>query len=78
MKRKIQSYRREASYYEKSEDRNGTELGDPAENAEATDGDGNMIKRRRKMRRRKAEGSGVSETEQEDDEGKRRGAKNRM
>lgn len=68
LKRKIQSYRREASYYEKSEDRNGTELGEPAENAEATDGDGNMIKRRSKIRRRKAEGNGVSETEGEDDE----------
>ena len=76
MKRKIQSYRREASYYDKSEDRNGTELVEPAENAEATDGDGNMIKRRNKIRRRKAEGNGVSETEGEDDEGKRRGVNN--
>lgn len=69
MRRKIKSYIREASVYEKAEDRNGTdavELGEAP--GTGTDG-GDRTRRIRRMRRGKNEANGDTEREEEDDEG---------
>ena len=70
MKRKIRNFRREASHYDKPEDRNGTEPGESAENnTEAKDEGSDRKNRRMRVRRRKNEANGNTEREEEDDEG---------
>lgn len=69
MKRKIRTYRREASYYEKAEDRNGTEAAESTENPGTKDDGGNEKNRRARIRRRKNEANGDTGREEEDDEG---------
>ena len=70
LKRKIRTYRREASHYEKTEDRNGTEPGESAENNAGTKEEGGSKKNRRmRIRRRKNEANGNTEREEGDDEG---------
>lgn len=68
MKRKIRTYRREASYY-KSEERNGTETAESTENPGANEEGNDKRKRRMRIRRRKNEANGVTGREEEEDEG---------
>ena len=68
MKRKIRTYKREASYYDKAGDRNGTETAESLENTGTKVKVGNNRNRRMKIRR-KNEANGDTGREEEEDEG---------
>ncbi|XP_078343776.1 voltage-dependent L-type calcium channel subunit alpha-1D-like isoform X1 [Oculina patagonica] len=68
LRRKIKTYIREASVYEKAEDRNGTDAAEPGETPGARNEGGDRTRRVRRMRRGKNEANGDTEREEEDDE----------
>lgn len=68
LRRKIKSYIREASMYEKAEDRNGTDVAESGEPSGAPSEGGDRTRRIRRMRRGKNEVNGDTEREEDDED----------
>lgn len=69
MRRKIKTYIRNSSYYEKTEDRNGTDAAEPGETPGTRIEGDDRTRRIRRRRRGRNEANGDTEREEEDDEG---------
>ena len=68
LKKKITTYRRAASHYDKAEERNGAETSEPAETLGAND-EGGEGKRKMRVRRRRNEANGHAARDEDKDEG---------
>ena len=71
MKRKIKTYRREASLYENKEERNGTDAAKLKETPGTSNDAGEKNHKTRRIKRGKNEANGDTEREDDDDEGEK-------